>query len=109
MDLKSSYLGIPAQCALGLIAFVPHQYIKYHTVNCIRVIRSDPKSILQQIMQTRKDKQKMKIALMDEHVTCDNSVEVKTRSYEIDMTPSPVMLVGKEYDPELRSLRKRHK
>lgn len=53
----------------------------------------------------------MVIALTDERVTYESSIEVKEGNYKEnnDMTPSPVMIIVVEYDPELHPLTKRKK
>lgn len=69
MDLNSScnmIPDIPAQCTFSMIASIPYQSIKYHTENGTDTMHNDPKSILQQIVRTTKDKQKLVVTSTDE-------------------------------------------
>jgi hypothetical protein len=79
VDVKAAYniiLGIPAQCSYGMLVSVPHQCVKYATEHGVGTLRSRPESILQQIVRTRKDKQKLVLDDGEERVTFKKSKTV---------------------------------
>lgn len=95
MVLKSSYtiiLGIPTQCSFGILASVPHYFIEYHNENGAEVIRSNPESILQQIVKTRKDMQNLVLTSPVEQITYKSSVKIEpSRNEAIDVIIDPLI------------------